>query len=149
MTTGAGADRPGGLTPQGRARLRRALREVEPWLAATEVGPQAVDAGMCDRCDLLPRLVPTCGPGPWPALCLACVEEVGLDAWCDGHEAEGRETLDWVGALPPHWDVAVTAWWVATGELALDSLAWPRLDQLDPRVRGLLPAGHGQDTGAG
>jgi hypothetical protein len=134
--TGRGA----GLDRRGRAALRRALREAEPWLAATDVGPQAVDAGMCDRCGQLPRLLPTCGPTPWPALCRDCAEQVGLEAWCDGHGDEGRAALAWAGALPPHWDVAVTVWWVSTGELALGALVLPRLEVLDPRVRRLLPS---------
>jgi hypothetical protein len=127
------------LSTQRRAELRRALREAEPWLTATDVGPRAVDAGPCDRCGHLPRLVPTCGPAPWPALCRDCVEDVGLEAWCDGHRDEGQEALAWARALPRHWDVAVTVWWVATGELRLDALVLSRLADLDPGVRRLLP----------
>jgi hypothetical protein len=128
-----------GLDRQGRAALRQALREVEPWLAATDVGPRAVDAGTCERCGRLPRLLPTCGPVPWSALCRDCAGQIGLDAWCDGHEEEGRAALAWAGSLPPHWDVAVTVWWVSTGELALGALVLPRLGALDARVRRLLP----------
>lgn len=100
-----------------RAALREALLQAEPWLAATDRGPRAVDAGPCARCRTLPALLPTCGPVPWPALCRPCARAVGLDAWCDGHREEGREALRWAMALPDHWDVAVTLWWVATGEL--------------------------------
>jgi hypothetical protein len=128
----------GDLDARDRAELRRALCQVEPWLTATDVGPRTVDAGPCDRCAQLPRLVPTCGPAPWPALCRDCVEEVGLDAWCDGHRDEGHDALAWARALPRHWDVAVTAWWVATGELRLDELVLRRLDPLD-RLDGLDP----------
>jgi hypothetical protein len=136
------SDPPGpraGLDRRARAALRRALREAEPWLAATDVGPQAVDAGPCDRCGQRPRLLPTCGPTPWPALCRDCADGVGLEAWCDGHADDGRAALAWARTLPSHWDVAVTVWWVATGELALESLVLPGLGALDPRVRRLLP----------
>jgi hypothetical protein len=129
----------GGLDARERAELRRALREVEPWLDATDVGPRAVDAGSCDRCGRLPRLVPACGPAPWAALCRDCVEEVGLEAWCDGHRDEGHAALAWARALPRHWDVTVTVWWVATGELRVDALVLPGLETLDPAVQRLLP----------
>lgn len=100
-----------------RSSLRRALLEAEPWLRSTDRGPRTVDAGACDRCDGPPRLLPTCGPVPWEALCRPCALRVGLDAWCDGHREHGRDVLRWAVSLPAHWDVAVTLWWVATGEL--------------------------------
>jgi hypothetical protein len=119
--------------------LRRALREVEPWLMATDVGPRAVDAGACDRCGELPRLLPTCGPVAWTALCRDCAATLGLDAWCAGHEEEGHAALSWAAELPDHWDLAVTLWWVATGEVALDALAVRGDDRLPERLRRLLP----------
>lgn len=135
------------MTPAQRSDLRRALLEVEPWLGATEVGPRAVDAGPCDRCGELPRLLPTCGPVAWPALCRSCGGQVGLEAWCDGHQDEGRWALAWATSLPDHWDRAVTLWWVATGEIALDALVGgqggPLPDErgapLPDHLRRLLP----------
>ena len=82
-----------------------------------DVGPQSVDAGPCDRCDDRPRLVATCGPAAWRALCRTCVLDVGLDAWCDGHAEDGREHLAWAADLPPWWADATVLWWVATGEV--------------------------------
>jgi hypothetical protein len=100
-----------------RRRLRAALLEAEPWLGATDVGPQAVDAGPCDRCQDHPRIVPTCGPTLWRGLCRDCATTVGTAAWCDGHQAEGQAALAWVAQLPDHWGTAVTLWWIATGEV--------------------------------
>ena len=108
------------------------MLEAEPWLAATERGPQAVDAGPCDRCGQLPRLLPTCGPDGLPGVCRPCAEELGTDAWCDGHLAEAEESLAWTAALPDHWDVAVTLWWLATGEVRLGSLVDLRADERLP-----------------
>lgn len=124
-----------------RAALRQALLAAESWLGAAERGPRSVDAGACDRCGELPRLLPTCGPTSWEALCRPCALEVGLDAWCDGHRQEGREALRWAVALPTHWDVAVVLWWVATGELRTAEVR--RLhgtEALPAGVRALLPA---------
>lgn len=103
--------------PRDRRALRRALLEAEPWLAATEVGPASVDAGTCDRCGQAPRLLPTCGPAGFEALCRDCALELGDQAWCDGHAAEGEAARDWAAALPPSWGQTVTLWWYATGEL--------------------------------
>ena len=123
-----------------RRRLRSALSSAVPWTRRGDVGPRAVDAGQCDRCDDRPRLVPTCGPVAWRALCRDCVLEVGLDAWCDGHADDGREVLTWAADLPPWWGEASVLWWVATGEVDAGTAA------LDPRglpaaVRGALPQG--------
>ena len=64
-----------------------------------------------------PRLLPTCGPVAWPAICRACALELGTDAWCDGHADEAIELLSWARELPPWWGDAVVLWWVATGEV--------------------------------
>lgn len=115
--------------------MRAQLRELAPWLDATDVGPRAVDAGTCDRCDQRPRLLPTCGPAGWPALCRACAAEVGDDGWCDGHLDEGRAARAWADALPDRWADVVVAWWVATGEVRLDP------DAAGERVRAALGDG--------
>lgn len=108
------------MTPIDRPALRRALLDAAPWLAATEVGPQAVDAGNCDRCGNAPRLLPTCGPAGADAVCRRCAEELGDDGWCDGHVEDGRAARDWARSLPDRWADAVTLWWIATGELRVD-----------------------------
>jgi hypothetical protein len=123
-----------------RHALRAALLETEPWLGEPDRGPRSVDAGACDRCRELPRLLPTCGPSGWEALCRPCALAVGLDAWCDGHRDDGREALRWAVALPEHWDVAVVLWWVATGELRTAELRTLHGTQALPApVRALLP----------
>lgn len=100
-----------------RRHLRSALSSAVPWLTRPDAGPRSVDAGQCDRCGDQPRLVPTCGPAQWRALCRDCVLDVGLDAWCAGHAEDGRDVLDWAADLPPWWGDAVVLWWVATGEV--------------------------------
>ena len=109
------------MTPIDRPALRRALLDAAPWLAATEVGPQAVDAGNCDRCGTTPRLLPTCGPAGADAVCRRCAEELGDDGWCDGHLDDGRAARAWARQLPDRWADAVTLWWIATGELRVDA----------------------------
>lgn len=109
-----------------RRRLQHALLEVAPWLAATEIGPQAVEAGRCDACDLHPRLLPTCGPAGTGAVCRDCAARLGADAWCEGHRSEGIAARRWAAALPARWAELVTLWWVATGEVR--SSAWSELD---------------------
>lgn len=127
-------------TPDRRG-LREALLSAEPWLAVDDQGPRAVDAGPCDRCGDLPRLLATCGPVAWEALCRPCALEIGLEAWCDSHREQGRVALRWAVTLPDHWDVAVSLWWVATGELrAVEVRRLDRLERLPPSVRALLPA---------
>lgn len=106
--------------PSDRAGLRRALLTSYPWLGATDVGPRAVQAGECDRCGERPRLLPTCGPVPFEALCRPCAAELGSDAWCEGHADEGRAALAWAARLPDEWPVVVRLWWAATGELRLE-----------------------------
>jgi hypothetical protein len=129
-------------TPIDRPRLRRALLEAEPWLGATDHGPQAVDAGACDRCGHLPRLLPTCGPEGLAGVCRPCARELGTAAWCDGHLADAEAALSWADGLPDHWDLVVTLWWIATGEARLDSL-------VDLRADGRLPAGLRHSLGTG
>jgi hypothetical protein len=99
-----------------RGSLRRRLLEVAPWLGRTDVGPQAVDAGVCDRCLREPRLLPTCGPTVGLAVCRACAAELGYDGWCVGHQDEGA------AALPDRWADLVTLWWVATGEVRAEAV---------------------------
>jgi hypothetical protein len=98
-----------------------------------------VDAGACDRCGQLPRLLPTCGPDGLPGVCRPCARDLGTDAWCDGHLEEATASLRWADALPDHWDLAVTLWWVATGEVRLEQLVPLRDDhRLAPGVRAAL-----------
>lgn len=123
-----------------RRALRVALIAAYPWLTATDVGPQAVEAGECERCARRPRVVSTCGPIAWTALCPDCARELGDDAWCDGHRAEGQAALAWAAALPAEWETVVRLWWVATGETQADGawLAAARADVARP-VATLLP----------
>jgi hypothetical protein len=123
------------LDANDRADLRGRLRVLAPWLDATDVGPRAVDAGNCDRCGEQPRLLPTCGPAGWAALCRRCADAVGDDGWCDGHLDEGRDARRWAAALPDRWADVVVAWWVATGELRLDP------DAAAPRILAALGDG--------
>ena len=59
-----------------------------------------------------------------------------------GHREQGRASLRWALALPAHWDVAVTLWWVATGELrSIEPRALARAGELPAPVRALLPRG--------
>lgn len=123
-----------------RRALRAALLATEPWLAATDLGPQAVDAGVCDRCTERPRVVPTCGPDGYPGLCAGCAEVLGADAWCDGHGAEADAALRWLAALPPYADTVVTLWWIATGEVRTGAPTLEVVAALPPAVRDALPA---------
>lgn len=109
-----------GLTASQRAALRDALRAANPWLDEIDRGPRAVTAGECDRCGGSPRLLPTCGPVAWQALCRDCAVDLGADAWCDGHRDEGRAALAWASGLPDDWEDVARLWWVATGEVRLD-----------------------------
>lgn len=112
-----------------RAELRRALLHHAPWLDASDVGPRSVDAGLCDRCTTLPRLLPTCGPEYVGALCAHCADTVGDDAWCDGHQQVGIEAREWSRTLPDTWAPTVMLWWLATGELR-------GVEPMTPDVRG-------------
>ena len=123
------------LDANDRADLRGRLRVLAPWLDATDVGPRAVDAGNCDRCGAPPRLLPTCGPAGWAALCRDCATAVGDEGWCDVHLDDGRAARSWAAALPDRWADVVVAWWVATGELRLDT------DAAAPRIEAALGAG--------
>jgi hypothetical protein len=100
-----------------RRVLRRRLLEVAPWLARTDVGPQAVEAGPCDRCGQRPRLLPTCGPAGAGAVCRDCARHLGDDGWCAGHHEEGAAARAWAEQLPDRWADVVTLWWIATGEV--------------------------------
>ena len=124
-----------------RRALQRALLTAEPWLSATEVGPQAVVAGTCDRCTELPRLLPTCGPIAQEALCRPCAEQVGDDAWCDGHLDDGRAARRWARTLPDRWADAVVLWWIATGEVRLAATHVPDLSRWPLPVRAALGRG--------
>ncbi len=127
---------------QRRRALRAALLATEPWLAETDRGPQAVEAGPCDRCGDRPRLLPTCGPDGSPGLCQGCAATIGTDAWCDGHLDEAHAALAWAASLPAHVDTAVTLWWVATGEVRLDDRTpVPDHPALPASVRDLLGGG--------
>lgn len=110
---------------------------MAPWLTHAEAGPTTVDAGDCDRCGLAPRLLPTCGPSAWTALCRDCGLEVGTDGWCDGHRDAAAALLAWAGDLPGWWGDACVLWWVATGEVGLDPSWSP--DVPAPVVAALLP----------
>lgn len=108
--------------PIDKPALRQALLERYPWLAGTERGPQAVDAGECDRCDAEARLVATCGPTRWAALGRRCAAEQGTDAWCEGHLEEAHANLAWLATLPEEADDVARLWWVATGEVRMGDL---------------------------
>lgn len=126
------------LSRAERAQLREALETAAPWVRHPDAGPQAVDAGQCDRCGNHPRVLPTCGPVQWRALCRACGLEVGTAAWCEGHARLARDLTAWARDLPPWWGDAVVLWWVATGEVATPP------EQVAPGlpapVRAALPA---------
>jgi hypothetical protein len=113
----------------GFPRLRAALLARYPWLGATDVGPQAVEAGECDRCGTEARLVAPCGPppagmpggiGPDWALGRGCASEVGAAGWCAGHAEEAAVALAWLAELPREADDVARMWWVATGEVRPD-----------------------------
>lgn len=108
-----------------RRVLRHRLLEVAPWLARTDVGPQAVEAGPCDRCGEAPRLLPTCGPSGASAVCRDCARQLDVDGWCDGHREEGATARAWAEGLPARWADLVTLWWVATGEVRVDAADVP------------------------
>lgn len=122
--------------PFERQRLRAALRERYPWLGSVDVGPQAVEAGECDRCGAEARLVETCGPIAWQYLGRRCAAELADDAWCDGHAEQADSALRWLARLPDEADTVARLWWVATGEVTLDpALVTERVEALELRVR--------------
>lgn len=125
------------MSREDRRRLRAALTALAPWLDHPDAGPRTVDAGQCDRCDGQPRVLATCGPIQWRALCRDCALEVGSDAWCDGHAEHGRELLQWARDLPAWWGDAVVLWWVATGEVGTPPDALH--PELPERLRATLP----------
>ena len=122
-----------------RRRLRSALLAAAPWLGATEVGPQAVDAGRCGTCDERPRLLPTCGPAGAAAVCRDCAVAAGDEAWCSGHRDEGRAARRWAEALPDRWADLVILWWIATGELGVSAGEAVGRDGLPAELLALLP----------
>jgi hypothetical protein len=124
-----------------RAALRARLRELAPWLDTDEVGPRAVDAGTCERCGQAPRLLPTCGPAVPDAVCRTCAEELGDEAWCEGHADEGRAARAWAAALPARWADVVVLWWVATGEVRPPVGAHPDTSVLRALEAGTEAAG--------
>lgn len=122
-----------------RARLRTALLSVAPWLGAEDVGPRAVDAGLCETCGRHPRLLPTCGPSGATALCRDCALAAGDEAWCSGHREEGHAARRWATALPDRWAELVVLWWVATGEIGFDAAEAVSRDDLSAELLALLP----------
>lgn len=82
--------------------------------------------------------MPGCGPAGPGAVCVACALDLGLGLWCDGHVETGRAALSAVAALPPEWDVVARLWWVATGEVRLDTLVVPLGVHLPADVRAAL-----------
>jgi hypothetical protein len=118
-----------------RADLRVLLLGRHVWLASTDHGPQAVEAGECDRCGAEPRLTQTCGPSAYPYLGRRCALELGEDAWCEGHAADAQEALRWLSALDDDADDIARLWWLTTGEVRLDRNLVTRW------VRAALPAG--------
>lgn len=118
-----------------RAALKQALRRRYPWLDATDYGPRGVEAGECDRCHAEARMILTCGPSTAPALGRACAAATGEEAWCAGHQQDAEAALSWLAALPPEADDVARLWWVATGEVDVDSAL------LDGARRLQLPLG--------
>lgn len=113
-----------------RPALRAALRAAYPWVAATELGPQAVSAGECERCGEEARLVPTCGPIAAREIGRRCAAALGGEAWCEGHAAQAAAALDWLAALPPEADDVARLWWVATGEVRAEAVLVERARRL-------------------
>ena len=103
-----------------RGRLRRALLARYQWVADTEWGPAAVEAGECDGCGAEARLVQVCGPGSAQFLGRTCVLTQAEQAWCSGHAGEAALAVEWVDRLPSEADIVARMWWVATGEVSLD-----------------------------
>ncbi|MBY5162316.1 hypothetical protein [Salsipaludibacter albus] len=136
-----------------RRRLLAALVGVHPWLADPDWGPAAVDPGTCDRCGQHPRLVTTCGPASWRALCRDCLLDVGEDAFCAGHADDAAAAADHARDLPDQWATLVRLAWVAAGQVRADR-AWLDLavaDLTDPGLAALVtgndPADGQVDTG--
>ncbi len=121
-----------------RHQLRQALVRRHPWLARTDMGPRAVEAGECDRCGHEARLVMTCGPLPYRYLGRRCALRLGEEAWCEGHAPEGRAAQEWLRGLPEEADDLARLWWVATGEVQLDPALVHRSSNLAEVVAGVL-----------
>ena len=131
------------LDADRRRALRAELRTRHPWIDHVDVGPQAVEAGECDRCGAEARLVATCGPTAWAALGRRCAREVGAEAWCDGHADQARTWLRHLAGLPDEADAVARLWWVATGEVRLDPSV------VEPLERAALPPAAGGVRGDG
>jgi hypothetical protein len=116
-----------------RRALRNALIARYPWIEHDDIGPRAVEAGECDRCGREARMVTTCGPTQWASLGRACVAEVGVQAWCDGHADDARAWLALLAGLPGEADAVARLWWVATGEVRTE------VADLRPLLRKALP----------
>ena len=127
-------------TPDERRALGAALVAEAPWVEATELGPRAVAAGQCDRCGARPRLLPTCGPTSWLALCRECGLEVGTEGWCEGHRDDAEDALRWARDLPVWWGDAVVLAWVASGEVA-SPVGLTLHEDLPTGLRAALPSG--------
>jgi hypothetical protein len=107
----AGVTWPEGVPPKPELKARL-LREY-PWLGHDEYGPRNVVAGDCDRCHAEARLVETCGPdgGSYGR---RCARE---EDWCDGHQTQAAQAIQWLTALPDDADQIAYLWWLSTGEL--------------------------------
>lgn len=127
------------LDRAARRRLRAALETDAPWLTDPVVGPTTVDAGSCDLCGDQPRVVATCGPAPARTLCVTCIDEVGADGWCDGHDDVAAAARAWAAAVPAWWADAVVLWWLSTGEVRAAGPGTPSLDAVPPGVAAALP----------
>jgi hypothetical protein len=121
-----------------RSVLREALLAHHPWLLHTDLGPQAVEAGECDRCGDEARLVEACGPSQHRYLGRRCAEEMGGEAWCGGHQDEAETRLAWLASLPAEADDVARLWWLATGEVSLDPELLARSSGLADVVAGVL-----------
>ena len=117
------------------------MRAAYPWVGAPDRGPGAVEAGECDRCGTAPRVLPTCGPVAWTALCRGCALELGMDAWCEGHADEAADLLAWARGLPEEWPAVCRVWWIATGEVRLGDVDHAAFQRLGPGVSGALEGG--------
>lgn len=121
--------------------MREAVRSTYPWVDLTDRGPRSVEAGECDRCGAEPRLLATCGPVSWTALCRSCALELGHVAWCEGHADVAAGLLAWARGLPAEWPTVCRVWWVATGEVRLAHLGTAAAARLGPDVAAALGTG--------
>lgn len=123
-----------------RRQLRRVIARAAPWTGAADTGPAAVDAGECDRCEVQPRWVATCGAQAWAHLCRDCLLDLGTEAFCAGHHDDAMAHVVAARALPDDWATITRLAWIATGEVRADD-DWIRLvaNQVhDRRVRAVV-----------